>query len=53
MGTGVIGGMLAASVIAIFLIPSGFCLVERVAALIRRTDPATPGLRQRQKARDK
>ena len=36
MGTGVIGGMLAASVIAIFLIPSGFCIVERVAALIRR-----------------
>ena len=36
MGTGVIGGMVAASVIAIFLIPSGFCIVERVAALIRR-----------------
>jgi HAE1 family hydrophobic/amphiphilic exporter-1 len=36
MGTGVIGGMLAASVIAIFLIPSGFCLVERVTASIRR-----------------
>jgi HAE1 family hydrophobic/amphiphilic exporter-1 len=29
MGTGVIGGMLAASAIAIFLIPAGFCIVER------------------------
>jgi hydrophobic/amphiphilic exporter-1 (mainly G- bacteria), HAE1 family len=36
MGTGVIGGMLAASVIAIFLIPSGFCIVERVATWSRR-----------------
>jgi hydrophobic/amphiphilic exporter-1 (mainly G- bacteria), HAE1 family len=39
LGTGVIGGMLAASVVAIFLIPSGFCLVERVAAFIRGSDP--------------
>jgi len=30
LGTGVIGGMLAASGIAIFLIPAGFCIVERV-----------------------
>jgi HAE1 family hydrophobic/amphiphilic exporter-1 len=29
MGTGVIGGMIAASCIAIFLIPTGFCIVER------------------------
>jgi HAE1 family hydrophobic/amphiphilic exporter-1 len=29
LGTAVIGGMLAASGIAIFLIPSGFCIVER------------------------
>jgi hydrophobic/amphiphilic exporter-1 (mainly G- bacteria), HAE1 family len=29
LGTGVIGGMLAASGIAIFLIPAGFCFVER------------------------
>jgi hydrophobic/amphiphilic exporter-1 (mainly G- bacteria), HAE1 family len=29
LGTGVIGGMLAASGIAIFLIPAGFCIVER------------------------
>ncbi len=33
IGTGVIGGMLAASVMAIFLIPSGFCIVERVDCL--------------------
>ncbi len=34
LGTGVVGGMLAASGIAIFFIPAGFCLVERVAASI-------------------
>jgi HAE1 family hydrophobic/amphiphilic exporter-1 len=39
LGTGVIGGMLAASVVAIFLIPSGFCLVERVAAWFRGSNP--------------
>jgi HAE1 family hydrophobic/amphiphilic exporter-1 len=37
MGTGVIGGMLAASGIAIFLIPAGFCIVERVTSWIRDT----------------
>jgi HAE1 family hydrophobic/amphiphilic exporter-1 len=31
MGTAVIGGMLAASVIAIFLIPVSFYVVERVS----------------------
>jgi HAE1 family hydrophobic/amphiphilic exporter-1 len=31
MGTAVIGGMLAATLLAIFLIPSGFCLVERIS----------------------
>ncbi len=36
MGTGVIGGMLASSAIAIFLIPSAFCLVERISIWIRR-----------------
>jgi len=36
MGTGVIGGMLAASGIAIFLIPAGFCIVERTAIWLRR-----------------
>jgi hydrophobic/amphiphilic exporter-1 (mainly G- bacteria), HAE1 family len=35
LGTGVIGGMLAASGIAIFLIPAGFCIVERTAAALR------------------
>jgi HAE1 family hydrophobic/amphiphilic exporter-1 len=29
MGTAVVGGMLAATLIAIFLIPAGFVLVER------------------------
>ena len=40
MGTGVIGGMLAAGVIAIFLIPAGFCIVERVTHWIRRRNAA-------------
>ena len=31
MGTGVIGGMLAASVIAIFLIPVSFYVVQRLS----------------------
>jgi hydrophobic/amphiphilic exporter-1 (mainly G- bacteria), HAE1 family len=35
LGTGVIGGMLAASGIAIFLIPAGFCLVEQSKASLR------------------
>jgi HAE1 family hydrophobic/amphiphilic exporter-1 len=36
LGTGVIGGMLAASLLAIFLIPAGFCIVERLAAFVGR-----------------
>jgi hydrophobic/amphiphilic exporter-1 (mainly G- bacteria), HAE1 family len=36
LGTGVIGGMLAASGIAIFLIPAGFCTVERLTASIQQ-----------------
>jgi hydrophobic/amphiphilic exporter-1 (mainly G- bacteria), HAE1 family len=36
MGTGVIGGMVAASAIAIFLIPAGFCVVERITASLGR-----------------
>jgi hydrophobic/amphiphilic exporter-1 (mainly G- bacteria), HAE1 family len=36
LGTGVIGGMLAASLLAIFLIPAGFCTVERLAAFVGR-----------------
>jgi HAE1 family hydrophobic/amphiphilic exporter-1 len=35
LGTGVIGGMLAASGVAIFLIPSGFCIIEQATAWIR------------------
>ena len=50
LGTGVVGGMLAASLLAIFLIPAGFCLVERLASYIApkgRKDPTQgfdPGL---------
>jgi HAE1 family hydrophobic/amphiphilic exporter-1 len=40
MGTGVIGGMLAASFVAVFLIPAGYCLTERCAAFIRGHLPA-------------
>jgi hydrophobic/amphiphilic exporter-1 (mainly G- bacteria), HAE1 family len=36
LGTTVIGGMLAASVLAIFLIPAGFCAVEYLAEFVRR-----------------
>jgi hydrophobic/amphiphilic exporter-1 (mainly G- bacteria), HAE1 family len=35
LGTGVIGGMLAASGMAIFLIPAGFVIVETITASIR------------------
>jgi hydrophobic/amphiphilic exporter-1 (mainly G- bacteria), HAE1 family len=35
LGTAVIGGMLAASVLAIFLIPAGFCAVEQLAEFFR------------------
>jgi HAE1 family hydrophobic/amphiphilic exporter-1 len=35
LGTGVIGGMLAASGIAVFLIPAGFVIVESITASIR------------------
>jgi hydrophobic/amphiphilic exporter-1 (mainly G- bacteria), HAE1 family len=35
LGTGVIGGMLAASGIAIFLIPAGFVIVETITASLR------------------
>jgi HAE1 family hydrophobic/amphiphilic exporter-1 len=40
LGTGVIGGMLAASLLAIFLIPAGFCMVETVAAFVTRKNRA-------------
>src|SRR5246500_4086567 len=36
LGTGVIGGMVAASLLAIFLIPAGFCMVETLAAFVGR-----------------
>jgi HAE1 family hydrophobic/amphiphilic exporter-1 len=47
MGTGVIGGMLAASFIAIFLIPVLFCVVEKMAH--RKTTPAMPAMLPEQK----
>jgi HAE1 family hydrophobic/amphiphilic exporter-1 len=34
LGTGVIGGMLGASILAVFLIPAGFCVVERAANFV-------------------
>jgi HAE1 family hydrophobic/amphiphilic exporter-1 len=40
LGTAVIGGMLAASVLAIFLIPVSFDVVERIAHRKRDTGPA-------------
>jgi HAE1 family hydrophobic/amphiphilic exporter-1 len=39
LGTGVIGGMLAASLLAIFLIPAGFCMVERLASSVAPKGP--------------
>jgi len=36
LGTGVIGGMVAASLLAILLIPAGFCMVETLAAFVGR-----------------
>jgi HAE1 family hydrophobic/amphiphilic exporter-1 len=47
LGTTVIGGMLAASLIAIFFIPMAFDLVERVAA---RNRPPVPGALNEQAA---
>ena len=48
LGPGVIGGMLAASLLAIFLIPAGFCMVETVAAFLghknNRAQPPPPNL---------
>jgi hydrophobic/amphiphilic exporter-1 (mainly G- bacteria), HAE1 family len=38
LGTAVIGGMVAASGIAIFLIPAGFCIVERLTVSIRQVN---------------
>jgi hydrophobic/amphiphilic exporter-1 (mainly G- bacteria), HAE1 family len=41
LGTVVIGGMLAASLIAIFFIPVSFDVVERFGALFDKKKPAT------------
>jgi HAE1 family hydrophobic/amphiphilic exporter-1 len=40
LGTTVIGGMLAASFVAVFLIPAGYCLVESLGWKRRR--PSNP-----------
>jgi HAE1 family hydrophobic/amphiphilic exporter-1 len=42
LGTAVIGGMLAASVIAIFLIPVSFDVVERLAHRKKKYLPTAP-----------
>jgi HAE1 family hydrophobic/amphiphilic exporter-1 len=44
LGSAVIGGMLAASVIAIFLIPVSFYVVERLASGGRHEPEAAPPL---------
>jgi hydrophobic/amphiphilic exporter-1 (mainly G- bacteria), HAE1 family len=48
MGTAVIGGMLAASVIAIFVIPALFYMIERLGGAkaegYKAADPGAPGL---------
>jgi HAE1 family hydrophobic/amphiphilic exporter-1 len=43
LGTAVIGGMLAASIIAIFLIPVTFEVVERVSARVAGVRASRPG----------
>jgi HAE1 family hydrophobic/amphiphilic exporter-1 len=42
MGTAVIGGMLAATALAIFLIPALYVIVERVAGVSRRAPRSAP-----------
>jgi hydrophobic/amphiphilic exporter-1 (mainly G- bacteria), HAE1 family len=42
LGTVVIGGMLAASLIAIFFIPVSFDVVERFGALFEKKKPDSP-----------
>jgi hydrophobic/amphiphilic exporter-1 (mainly G- bacteria), HAE1 family len=42
MGTAVIGGMLAASLIASFFMPAGFCVVEGLADVIRTRTKIRP-----------
>jgi hypothetical protein len=41
MGTTVIGGMLGATGIAIFIIPALYVIVERVSSLRKRRAPAS------------
>ncbi|HXM03545.1 MAG TPA: efflux RND transporter permease subunit [Chthoniobacterales bacterium] len=46
LGTTVIGGMLAATFVAIFLIPAMFYLVERFSPGKNKTDPEVPAVEQ-------
>ena len=46
LGTTVIGGMLAATFLAIFLIPAMFYLVERFSPGKNKTDPEVPAVEQ-------
>jgi hypothetical protein len=46
MGTGVIGGMLAATGIAIFLIPMMFYVIEKLGTRVRRKTEGAGGERE-------
>ena len=49
MGTCVIGGMLAASILAIFLIPVTFYVVERLRGAVKKNpDPAESARNKKQ-----
>ena len=50
LGTAVIGGMLAASVLAIFLVPVSFDVVQRLAHRGKKKKPAAPLLEPREAA---
>jgi hypothetical protein len=44
LGTAVVSGMLAATLLGIFFIPSLFVVVERLAGQRKRVEPAKPAL---------
>jgi HAE1 family hydrophobic/amphiphilic exporter-1 len=44
LGTVVIGGMLGATLVDIFIVPVTFAIVERLAARFSKKEPAAPGL---------
>jgi HAE1 family hydrophobic/amphiphilic exporter-1 len=49
LGTGVIGGMLAATLLAIFLIPVTFDVVEKISHRLGRGRKARPRIHEREK----